>query len=192
MHTYIYTSLSLSIYIYIHMYIYVYVHAHGLHGFHGQGSRKRSVFSQTRVAIPCPLSVRTFASQHVAATSQHVADFSCGVQMQSQRAGLIRSQCAPSRRAATSRAAGAAAGARVRPHRRWPQLLYIREYSRTGVQAAVFYGNLREQTGENRFPRKPTESLFCSYCTEIFEKSPETSGSLRDNVVLESCTPVPS
>ena len=32
-----------------------------------------------------------------------------------------------------------------------------------GVQAPVFYGNLREQTGENGFPRIPTGSLFCSY-----------------------------
>ena len=38
-----------------------------------------------------------------------------------------------------------------------------------GVRAPVFFGNLREQTGENCFPRRPTGSLFCSYCTDIFE-----------------------
>ena len=31
-----------------------------------------------------------------------------------------------------------------------------------GVRAPVSYGNLREQTGENGFPRKPTGSLRCS------------------------------
>ena len=31
-----------------------------------------------------------------------------------------------------------------------------------GVRAPVFYGNLREQTGETCFPQKPTGSLFCS------------------------------
>ena len=31
-----------------------------------------------------------------------------------------------------------------------------------GVRAPVFCGSLREQTGENGFPRKPTGSLFCS------------------------------
>ena len=32
-----------------------------------------------------------------------------------------------------------------------------------GVRATVSYGSLREQTGENGFPRKPTGSVFCSY-----------------------------
>ena len=32
-----------------------------------------------------------------------------------------------------------------------------------GVRAPVFYGNLREQTGQNGFPQIPTGSLFCSY-----------------------------
>ena len=59
-----------------------------------------------------------------------------------------------------------------------------------GVRAPVFYGNVQEQTGENGFPRIPTGSLFCSY--RNLRKSPETSGSLRDNVIKESCTPVPS
>ena len=31
-----------------------------------------------------------------------------------------------------------------------------------GVRAPVFYGNLREETGENGFPRIPTASMFCS------------------------------
>ena len=50
-----------------------------------------------------------------------------------------------------------------------------------GVQAPVFYGNLREQTGENGFPRIPAGSLCCSY--RNLRKSPETSGSLRENVI---------
>ena len=50
-----------------------------------------------------------------------------------------------------------------------------------GVRAPVFYGNLREQTRENGFPLIPTGSLFCSY--KDLRKSPETSGSLSDNVI---------
>ena len=75
----------------------------------------------------------------------------------------------------------------------WPRWRRIRnepwvlEY---GVRAPVFYGNLREQTGESGFLRIPTGILFCSY--RNLEKSPETSGSLRDNVISESCIPVPS
>ena len=49
------------------------------------------------------------------------------------------------------------------------------------VWAPVFYGNLWEQTGENGFPRIHTGSLLCSY--RNLRKSPETSGSLQDNVV---------
>ena len=50
-----------------------------------------------------------------------------------------------------------------------------------GLQALVLYGNLREQTGENGFPQIPTGSLFCSY--RNLTKSPETSGSLRENII---------
>ena len=42
-----------------------------------------------------------------------------------------------------------------------------------GVRAPVSCGNLREQTGENGFPRKPTWSLF-------LQKSPKVSGNLRE------------
>ena len=44
------------------------------------------------------------------------------------------------------------------------------------VWAPVFCGDLREQTGENGFPRIPTGSLFCSTERNL-RKSPETSGS---------------
>ena len=44
--------------------------------------------------------------------------------------------------------------------------------------------NLLVQTGNNS-----TGSLFCSYINLNLRKSPETSGSLRDNVIEESCTP---
>ena len=40
-----------------------------------------------------------------------------------------------------------------------------------GVRAPVFYGNLREQTGENGSLRIPTEKLFCSY--RHLRKSPD-------------------
>ena len=50
-----------------------------------------------------------------------------------------------------------------------------------GVGAPVFYGNLREQTGENGFPRKPIGNLFGS-CRDL-RNYPETSGSFRDNVI---------
>ena len=55
---------------------------------------------------------------------------------------------------------------------------HILEY---GVRGPVFYGDLREQTGENGFPPIPTGSLPCSYGN--LRKSPETSGSLRENVI---------
>ena len=54
----------------------------------------------------------------------------------------------------------------------------------------VFYGNPREQTGENGFPRIPTGILLRFY--RKLRKSHETSGSLRENVIWESCSPVPS
>ena len=54
-----------------------------------------------------------------------------------------------------SRAVGGAAG-----QPKFPPVKRVLEY---GVRAPVSYGNLREQTGENGFPRKPTGSLFCSY-----------------------------
>ena len=47
--------------------------------------------------------------------------------------------------------------------------------------SGILYGNLREYSGENGFPRKPTGSLFCSY--RNLRKSPEASGSLRENVI---------
>ena len=47
-----------------------------------------------------------------------------------------------------------------------------------GVRAAVFYGNLREQTGESGFPRMPTGSLCCSY--RNLRKPP---GVLWENVI---------
>ena len=50
-----------------------------------------------------------------------------------------------------------------------------------GIGAPVFCGNLREQTGENGFPRKPTGSLLCSY--RNLRTSPEAFGSLRENVI---------
>ena len=50
-----------------------------------------------------------------------------------------------------------------------------------GVRAPVFYRSLREQTGENVFPRIPTGNLFCSY--RNLRKSQETSGSLRECVI---------
>ena len=49
-----------------------------------------------------------------------------------------------------------------------------------GVRAPVFYG-LREQTGDNGFQRMPTGSLFCSH--RNLQTRPETSGSLRENVI---------
>ena len=58
------------------------------------------------------------------------------------------------------------------------QIKRVLEY---GVRAPVFYGNLREQTGENGFPRKPTGNLFCSYGR--LRMSPETSRSFRENVI---------
>ena len=70
--------------------------------------------------------------------------------------------------------------------RRGQQAPGRREY---GVPAAVFYGNLREQTGENGFPRKPTGNLLCSY--RSLQQFPETSGNSRENIVWESRTPVP-
>ena len=50
----------------------------------------------------------------------------------------------------------------------WPWRVPIRikialEYGPYRVRAPDFYGNLREQTGENGFPRIPTGTLFCSY-----------------------------
>ena len=44
-----------------------------------------------------------------------------------------------------------------------------------GVRAPVFYGKLREQTGENGFPRIPTGILFL-----LLQKSPNISGNLRE------------
>ena len=44
-----------------------------------------------------------------------------------------------------------------------------------GVQAPVFYGNLREQTGENICPRIPTGNLFL-----LLQTSPKISGNLRE------------
>ena len=58
-----------------------------------------------------------------------------------------------------------------------------------GVRAPVFYGNLREQMGENSFPREPTGNLCCPY--RDLRTYPETFGNLRENVIQESCTPVP-
>ena len=58
-----------------------------------------------------------------------------------------------------------------------------------GVRPPVFYGNLREQIGENVFPQKPTENLYSSY--RNLRQSPETSGNLRENVIQESCIPAP-
>ena len=58
----------------------------------------------------------------------------------------------------------------------------IREYLSTGYGLRFSMDvHLREQTGENGFPRKPTGNLFCSY--RNLRKSPETSGSLRENVI---------
>ena len=57
------------------------------------------------------------------------------------------------------------------------------------VNLEPYHGNLREQTGENGVPRIPTGSLFCYY--RHLRKSPETSWGLRENVIQESCTPVP-
>ena len=50
-----------------------------------------------------------------------------------------------------------------------------------GVRTPFFYGKLRKQTGEDGFPQIPTGSLCCSY--RNIRKSPETSGSLRENVI---------
>ena len=70
----------------------------------------------------------------------------------------------------------------------WPVAERVLEY---GVRAPVFCGNLREQTGEeNSFPRNPAGILVCSY--RHLRKSPETSGSLRESAIQESCTPAPS
>ena len=44
----------------------------------------------------------------------------------------------------------------------------VREYLSAGLRAPVFYGNLREQTGESGFPRIPTGILFCSYVYTIY------------------------
>ena len=44
-----------------------------------------------------------------------------------------------------------------------------------GVRAPIFSGDLREQTGENGFPRIPTGSLFL-----FLQKSPKISGNLWD------------
>ena len=44
-----------------------------------------------------------------------------------------------------------------------------------GVRTPVFYGNLREQTREDLFPRTYTESLFGSYTIDCLT----ISGNLR-------------
>ena len=51
----------------------------------------------------------------------------------------------------------------------------------SGVRAPAFYGHLREQTGENGFPRMPTGILVCS--DGDLPKPPETSRSLREHVI---------
>ena len=61
-------------------------------------------------------------------------------------------------------------------------VLYDKRGLEHGVRAPVFYGNLREQTGENGIPRIPTGSLCCSY--RNLRKYSETSESLRENVNL--------
>ena len=67
------------------------------------------------------------------------------------------------------------------------------------IEATGTLGTLRARTlrwlwkqncGENVFSRIPTGSLCCS--SRNLRKSAETSGSLRENEILESCTPVPS
>ena len=55
--------------------------------------------------------------------------------------------------------------------------LRVLEY---GARAPAFCGNLREQTKETGFPRIPSE-ICCSY--RNLQTSPETSGSLRHNVM---------
>ena len=50
------------------------------------------------------------------------------------------------------------------------------------IRAPVFCGNPREQTGENDFRPNPTGILCCSY--RNVRKSPETSGSLRNDVEI--------
>ena len=73
---------------------------------------------------------------------------------------------------------------------------YVRAYAHTsikrvleyGVRAPVFYGNLREQTGENGSPRKPTGSQFCSY-----RDLPKVSGNLLEFAIyriVQSRNPV--
>ena len=58
----------------------------------------------------------------------------------------------------------------IRPSRRKRGLEY-------GMRASVFYGNLREQTGENGFARIPTGSLSCSYrISENLRKPPGVYG----------------
>ena len=49
------------------------------------------------------------------------------------------------------------------------------------------YGNIREQLEDNGFPRIPTGTMLCSWI--ILHSYRDTSGSLRNNVIYESCTP---
>ena len=88
--------------------------------------------------------------------------------------GAVRSQ---SRRWQCGRGGTANFSTETFPYRE-PPGERVREY---GVRAPVFYGNLREQTGENGFPRKPTGNLFC-YCRNL-RKSLEASGNLWENVI---------
>ena len=61
------------------------------------------------------------------------------------------------------------------------------------VRAPVSYGNLREQTGENGFPRKPTGSMFCSYRNlrrDLREFTGECSLGIlySSSLLLQECT----
>ena len=71
----------------------------------------------------------------------------------------------------------------------WRRLVgrHMGEYLITGYGlrfSTEIYGSKRDKT------RKPAGNLFCSY--RNLRKSPETSGSLRENAIYESCTPTPS
>ena len=95
------------------------------------------------------------------------------------------------RPAAVCRLVGALIAARPGDHAlRRSQVL--RRRSKTlleyGVWAAVFYGDPREQTGGNGFPRQPAGRLFCSYrISERLRNLRECMGTRNQEILYSSC-----
>ena len=61
-------------------------------------------------------------------------------------------------------------------HTGWANMYSVKIVLEYGVWAPVFFGNLREQTGDQCFPRMPAGSLFCSY--RNLRKPPGVCGTM--------------